>query len=154
MKAAHLKIFTLIALGFLGIAFLLCVLFRAEIISFILSQKTYILIAVPIFFIVGLFLFFDDKWSIISLLSFACLLFLAINCYIFIAVSITPSTSVIHNNDTGPGYADIYIIRFFIAEFTFIVLLIGNGIKNYVQDKKETEILHHYNKPLEYKDEE
>ena len=101
--------------------------FQPEIHAFLHSLRLYGLILAPVFFVIGIFLFLEDKWSILSSLSFICLLVMAVSVYGYLLAITTPSTSSAYDENADP---EARLIRIFMAEFAIILLMIASVVKN------------------------
>ena len=138
MRIVRVIILVFIIAAFIGAFWFLCQHFRPEIYAVLRSLRLYGLILAPVFFVIGVFLFLEDKWSILSSLSFLCLLVMAVSTYGYLLAIFTPSTSSAYNENADP---EARLIRIFMAEFTIILLMIAAVVKSYWEERRQSESL-------------
>ena len=101
-------------------------LFQTDIAECLSFLKVYGVFLSPMLFIISIFLFLHDRWSVISTLSFICLLVFLINGYLLAYAVVAPSTSLIsHENVNG----ELCLMLIYIADLTVVLLMIAKGIQ-------------------------
>ena len=109
--------------------------FMSEFMTFLQSLKTAAILSVPIFFIIGGYIFEKYKWSITSILSLWCLIFLAIGSWLAV-VTMLSSTSP---DSDGDATIEAYLMWIYSAEIGLIIVMITSAIVNYRINKRISE---------------
>ena len=109
--------------------------FMSEFMTFLQSLKTAALLSVPVFFIIGVYIFEKYKWSITSILSLWCLIFLAIGSWLAV-VTMLSSTSP---DSDGDATIEAYLMWIYSAEIGLIIVMITSAIANYRINKRISE---------------
>ena len=109
--------------------------FMSEFMTFLQSLKTAAILSVPVFFIIGGYIFEKYKWSITSILSLWCLIFLAIGSWLAV-VTMLSSTSP---DSDGNATIEAYLMWIYSAEIGLIIVMITSAIVNYRINKRISE---------------
>lgn len=109
--------------------------FMSEFMTFLQSLKTAAILSVPVFFIIGGYIFEKYKWSITSILSLWCLIFLAIGSWLAV-VTMLSSTSP---DSDGNATIEAYLMWIYSAEIGLIIVMITSAIANYRINKRISE---------------
>lgn len=125
-----------IAASVICVLMLLCWNFRSELLVFLRSLKIYGIILVPVFFIIGGYIFQRDKWSASSILSLWCLIVLSISSWLCLVTLLTPSTSAAYDESAT---IEPYLLWIFSAEIGLILIMFTSAIANYYNNKRLSE---------------
>ncbi len=136
MQKGRLTLLVGIAASVICVLMLLCWNFRSELLVFLRSLKIYGIILVPVFFIIGGYIFQRDKWSASSILSLWCLIVLSISSWLCLVTLLTPSTSAAYDESAT---IEPYLLWIFSAEIGLILIMFTSAIANYYNNKRLSE---------------
>jgi surface polysaccharide O-acyltransferase-like enzyme len=137
LQKGRLALVAGIAASVVCVLLLLCWQFRSELLTFLRSLKIYGIILVPIFFIIGGYIFQRDKWSASSILSLWCLIVLGISSWLCLVTLLTPSTSAAYDENAT---IEPYLLWIFSAEIGLMLIMFTSAISNYYKNKRLSDI--------------
>ncbi len=112
--------------------------YEHQIIDIFHKMWIYVLILTPVFLLLGLYLLMEDLGSIISLLSFACMLTIVFCGYLYLMIGFSPEAFEVHGEDANPA---VHLYCIVTADVVIVLLMIASVIQHCLKNRREeTEI--------------